>query len=85
MWSIAFLCLAYNSSFAILSHVGLLEVPVTYLGSLDYFLARELVLLNGCSLEKLMLYGGSRVCSLLSLIMYPKRVYFASLMLTAKY
>jgi hypothetical protein len=28
---------------------------------------------------------GSRVCSLLSLVLYPKRVYFASLMLTAKY
>jgi hypothetical protein len=29
--------------------VGLLEVPVTYLGSLGYFLARGLVLLNGYS------------------------------------
>jgi hypothetical protein len=53
-----FFCLAYSSSFAILSQVGLLEVPTTYLESLDYFLARGLVLLNGCSLEKLMLYGG---------------------------
>jgi hypothetical protein len=85
MWSVAFLCLAYSSSFAILSQVCLLEVPATYLKSLGYFLARGLVLLNDCSLEKLMLYGGSRVCSLLSLIMYPKRVYFVSLMLIAKY
>jgi hypothetical protein len=29
--------------------------------------------------------GGSRVCSLLSLVLYPKRVYFAFLMLTAEY
>jgi hypothetical protein len=28
---------------------------------------------------------GSRVCSLLSLVLYPKRVYFASLMLTIGY
>jgi hypothetical protein len=32
-----------------------------------------------------MLNRGSRVCSLLSLVMYPKHVYFASLMLTAAY
>jgi hypothetical protein len=56
-----------------------------YLGSLGYFLARDPVLLNGCSEEKLMLNGGFRVCSLLSLILYPKRTYFASLSLTAKY
>jgi hypothetical protein len=42
-------------------------------------------LLNGCSLEKLMLNGGSRVCSLLSLVLYPKHVYFASPTLTAEY
>jgi hypothetical protein len=40
---------------------------------------------NGCSSEKLMLNEGSRVCSLLSLVLYPKRVYFASLTLTAEY
>jgi hypothetical protein len=32
-----------------------------------------------------MLNGGSRVCSLLSLILYPKRVYFASPTLTVEY
>jgi hypothetical protein len=40
---------------------------------------------NGCSLEKLMLNGDSRVCNLLSLVLYPKRVYFVSLMLIAEY
>jgi hypothetical protein len=38
--------------------------------------------LNGRSSEKLMLNEGSRV---LSLVLYPKHVYFASLMLTAEY
>jgi hypothetical protein len=57
----------------ILSQLGLLEVPVTYLG--------------GRSSKKLMLNGGggARVCSLLSLIMSPKRVCFACLTLTAEY
>jgi hypothetical protein len=32
-----------------------------------------------------MLNRGSRVCNLFSLVLYPKRVYFASLMLTADY
>jgi hypothetical protein len=58
---------------------------VTYLRSLGYFLAWGPELSNGCSLEKLMLYGGSRVCSLLSLILYPKHVYFSSLTLTVEY
>jgi hypothetical protein len=46
------------------------------------------VLLNDCSSEKLMLNeggGGFRVCSLLSLVMYLKCVYFASLTLTVEY
>jgi hypothetical protein len=67
------------------SQAGLLEVPATYLGSLGSFLARSLVLPNGCSSKKLMLNGRSRVCSLLSLVLYPKRVYFASLTLTVEY
>jgi hypothetical protein len=58
---------------------------VTNLRSLGYFLTWGLVLSNGRSSEKLMLNGGSIVCSLLSLVMYPKRVYFASLTLTAEY
>jgi hypothetical protein len=61
---------------------GLLKVPVTYLGSLGYFLARGPVLLNGCPSGKLMLNRGFRVCNLLSLVLYPKHVYFASLTLT---
>jgi hypothetical protein len=36
-------------------------------------------------LRKASANGGSRVCSLLSLVLYPKRVHFASLMLSAKY
>jgi hypothetical protein len=32
-----------------------------------------------------MLNGGSRVCNLLSLVLYNKHVYFASLMLAADY
>jgi hypothetical protein len=85
MWSVLFPCLASSLSCAILSQAGLLEIPTTYLGSLGYFLARGLVLLNGCSSEMVMLNGGSRVCSLLSLVLYPKHVYCASLMLTAEY
>jgi hypothetical protein len=65
-----------------MSQAGLLEVSTTYLGSFSYFLARRLVLLNGCSSEKLMLTGGSRVYNLFSLISYPKRVHFASLALS---
>jgi hypothetical protein len=61
------------------------EVPTAYRGSLGYFLARSLLLLNGCSSEMLMLMGGFRVCSMLSLVPYPKLVYFASLTPTAKY
>jgi hypothetical protein len=77
------LCPTSSSSCVILSQAGLLKVPVTNLGSLGYFLAWGPVLPNGCSSKKLMLNGGSRVCNLRSL--YPKRVYFASLMLTAEY
>jgi hypothetical protein len=61
---------------------------VTYLRYLDYFLPRGPVLLNDCSSKKLMLNwegGGSRVCSLLSLVLYLKHVYFTSLTLTVKY
>jgi hypothetical protein len=65
--------------------MSLLEVPVTYLGSLSYFLTRGLMLPNGCSSAKLMLNRGSRVCNLLSLVLYPKHVYFASLTLTVEY
>jgi hypothetical protein len=79
------LCPASSSSCAILSQAGLLDVLATNLGSLDYFLAWGPVLLNGCSMEKLMLNGGFRVCSLLSLVLYPKHVYFVSLTLTTEY
>jgi hypothetical protein len=39
MWSVTFFYLDSSLSCAILSQAGLLEVPVTYLGSLGYFLA----------------------------------------------
>jgi hypothetical protein len=61
------------------------EVPVTDLTSLGYFLTQGPMLLNGCSLKKLTLNGGSRVRCLLSLVLYPKHVYFVSLMLIAEY
>jgi hypothetical protein len=67
-----------------MSQASMLEVPTAYRGSLDYFLARSLLLLNGCSSEKANANGRSRVCSLLRLVPYPKRVYFASLTLAAK-
>jgi hypothetical protein len=51
--------LASSPSCAILLQACLLEVPMTYLGSLEYFLSRGPVLLNGCSLEKLMLMKSS--------------------------
>jgi hypothetical protein len=63
------LCHASSSSCAILSHAGLLRVPATNLGSLDYFLAWGPVLPNDCSSKKLMLNEGSRVCNLLSLVL----------------
>jgi hypothetical protein len=36
-------------------------------------------------LRKAKANGGSRVCSLLSLVVYPKHVHFASLTLAAEY
>jgi hypothetical protein len=56
--SYLFPCLTFSLSCAILSHEGLLEVPAAYRGSLGYFLARRLLLLNGCSSERPMLMGG---------------------------
>jgi hypothetical protein len=79
------LCPASSLSCAILSQADLLEVHVTYLGSLSYFLARGPMLSNDCSLKKLMLNEESRAYILLSLVLYPKHVYFVSLMLTTEY
>jgi hypothetical protein len=79
------LCPASSLSCAILSQVGLFEVPATNLGSLGYFLAWGLVLPNGCYSKKLVLNGGSRICRLLSLVLYRKHGYFASLTLIAEY
>jgi hypothetical protein len=59
VFSYLFSCLAFSSSYAILSQTGLLEVPAAYQRSLAYFLARSLMLLNDCSSERLMLTGGS--------------------------
>jgi hypothetical protein len=43
------------------------------------------VLLNDCPMEKLMLMGRSKMCSLLSLVLYLKHVHFASLKLSVEY
>jgi hypothetical protein len=64
---------------------GLLEVPMTLSGVPWLFSCSASGVLNGRSSEKLLLNAGSRECSLLSLVLYPKRVYFSSLMLTAEY
>jgi hypothetical protein len=56
--SYLFPCLAFSSSCAILSQAGLLEVHAAYQWSLGYFLARSLLLLNGCSSKRLMLARG---------------------------
>jgi hypothetical protein len=52
-----------NSSCAILSQAGLLEVPMTNLMSLCYFLTWGPVLPNGCSSKELMLNGGGPECA----------------------
>jgi hypothetical protein len=87
MWSVPFPCLAPGSSCAILSWVGQLEVATFCPGSRGYLLGQGSMLLNGFPLEQLIAKGdgGSRVCSLLSLVSYPKDVHFASLTLAAKY
>jgi hypothetical protein len=61
-----FPCHAFSSSCAILSQVGLFEVHVAYRGSLSYFLAQSLLLLNGCSSERLMLTGSSECAAYLA-------------------
>jgi hypothetical protein len=58
---------------------------VTHLKSLGYFSCSGSGVLNGCSSKKVMLNGESRVCNLLSQIIYPKYVYFTSLTLTTEY
>jgi hypothetical protein len=64
--SYLFTCLAFSSSYAILSQAGLLEVRAAYWGSLSYFLARSLLLSNGCSSERLRLMGGPECASCLA-------------------
>jgi hypothetical protein len=53
--SYLFPCLTFSLSGAILSQACLLEVLAAYRGSLGYFLARSLLLLNDCSSKRLML------------------------------
>jgi hypothetical protein len=50
---------------SLLSKAGPLEVPVTYLRSLGYLLACDSLLLDGCSMEKLMLMGGPKCAACL--------------------
>jgi hypothetical protein len=81
MWSVIFSCLTSSMSCAILSQAGLLEVPMTYLGSLGYFLGvAERSLPKQANAN-----GRSRVCSLLILVPYPKHLHFTSLTLTIEY
>jgi hypothetical protein len=61
-----FSCLTSSLSCEILSQVGLLEVPATYMGFHGYFLARGPVLLNGCSSKKLMLMLGPECAAYLT-------------------
>jgi hypothetical protein len=58
---------------------------VIYLGSLDYFLAWGSHVAEWQLLGKDKANGGTGVCNLLSLVMYPKRTHFTSLTLSAKY
>jgi hypothetical protein len=87
MWSIAFLCLASCSSYATLSQVGLFKVPLTYLGSLGYFHAWGPVFARWPPLRKAIINrgGGFDMCSLLSLVMYPKHAHSTSLMQPGDY
>jgi hypothetical protein len=70
-------CFAVSSNYAILLQTGPHEVTVNLSGSFGYFLARSLVLLNDWSFGKANAKGVQR-CSLLSLVLYPKPVYFVS-------
>jgi hypothetical protein len=79
------LCPVSSLSCAILSQAGLLEVPATYLGSLVIFLLGVRCCRMTVPQKKLMLHGGFIVCSLLSLVLYPKHVYFAFLTLMTEY
>jgi hypothetical protein len=87
MWYVAFLCLTSCPSYATLSQVSLLEVLVTYLGSLGYFPAWGPVLPDGHPSERLLLtgVGGSGMCNLLSLVIYPKCAHSTSRTLPADY
>jgi hypothetical protein len=85
MWSVAFLYFTSCSSCATLSQAGLFEVLVTYLGSLIHFPALGPVLPNGRPLDRLLLMGGSNICSLLSLVLYPKHAHSTSRTLSADY
>jgi hypothetical protein len=67
MWSVTFFPVSpLISSCAILSQVGLFEVHEAYQGSLGYFLAQSLLLLNDCSSERLMLMGGTECVACLA-------------------
>jgi hypothetical protein len=84
-WSAAFPCLTTSLRCGILSQAGLLEVPVTLSGFPWLFLCSGSGVAEWLLHGMVMLNGWSRVCSLLSLVLYPKRVCFASLTLTAEY
>jgi hypothetical protein len=62
MWSIVFPCLTSCRNYAILLQVGLLEVPMTYMGALGYFPIWGPVLPDGRPKERHWLTGGP-VCA----------------------
>jgi hypothetical protein len=73
MCQLLFLCPASCLNCAALSQASLLEVPVTYLGSLRYFPAWGPVLPDGRSLERLLLMGVQYVqCNISGVIVAAK-------------
>jgi hypothetical protein len=57
MWFVAFFYLTSSLSYATLLQAGLLEVLVTYLGSLGYFPAWGPMVLDGHPTKRLLLMG----------------------------
>jgi hypothetical protein len=85
MASYLFICLAFRSSCAILSQTGLLEVPAAYQRVSWLFSCSESAVAKCLLIRKANANRGSRVCSLLSLVPYPKCVHFTSIILASKY
>jgi hypothetical protein len=85
MWYVGFHCFATCPSCATLSQVGLFELPVTYMGFIGHFFCLGSRVAKWPPLRKSIANGGSGMCSLLSLILYPKHAHSTSLTLSADY